>query len=296
MGPLAVDSARRGYVAVSLEYRVRSGDTFEAAIDAYEDARAGIEWLQAHAIDWGIDPEAVVAGGWSAGAITATNLAYAPGQIGPPTSPVAAAISLAGAFFDPDDPSVPFPRPLPRPDPGEPPVIAFHPTADTVIPAFGSLDRTCPLVRQAGIVCEYVPYEGVGHLILRSQFHRDYIRRSHDFLADQVLGLRGWFDVSADGGGPYVVRTGSTITLDGSGSQGEDLSFAWSPADRVSDPTSPTPSLTGRRRGTETLTLTVTSSHGIVARDTVTVTTRRAHCPHRGAPDRHPPRRPCSGG
>jgi acetyl esterase/lipase len=273
---LAIEAARRGYVGVSLEYRVGNDDVVQAAVEAYEDASAAVEWLKAHAADWGIDPEAIAAGGWSAGAITATNLAYAPGQIGQPTSNVAAAISLAGAFFDPDDPNVPFPRPLPRPDPGEPPAITFHPTDDTVIPAFGSLDRMCPLVRQAEIPCEYVAYEGVGHLILRTEadyFSRDYVRRGHDFLAEQVLTPHGYFDLSAHAGGPYAVDEGSTVALDGTGSRGDGLSYSWWPAERLSDARSPTPTLAGLDDGTETLTLTVTDEHGVASDDTVDVTT-----------------------
>jgi hypothetical protein len=186
---------------------------------------------------------------------------------------VAAAISLAGAFFDPDDPGVPFPRPLPRPDPGEPPAIAFHPTDDQIIPAFGSLDRMCPLVRRAGIPCEYVAYTGEGHLILPAR-DRDIVRRGHDFLADQVLAPHGYFDVTADAGGPYTVDEGSTVPLDGSGSPADGARLAWTPADRVTDPASPTPSLAGRDDGTETLTLAATNAHGVAAADTATVTTR----------------------
>lgn len=208
MEPFAMESARRGYVAVTLDYRVRYGDVVAGALDAYEDATAGVEWLAAHAREWRIDRRAIAAGGFSAGAITATNLAYAPGQIGPPTSRVAAAISLAGAFFDPDDPSVPLPPPLPRPDAGEPPAIAFHPTGDTLIPAFGSLDRMCPLVDVAGIACEYVAYEGAGHLHVATPL-QDTIRRSHDFLAEHMLEPLGYCDVETGAGGHMTTGQGS---------------------------------------------------------------------------------------
>src|SRR5690606_31071827 len=76
----ARDSARRGYVGITIDYRIRPGmpqsDLEAAADDAYDDAAAAIAWLQANAATYGIDPDTIVSAGYSAGAVVAWNLAY----------------------------------------------------------------------------------------------------------------------------------------------------------------------------------------------------------------------------
>ena len=262
----AKESARRGYVGVALNYRVRpdmsTGDLPQlvlAMFDAYDDALAGVAWLKDHAEEYGIDPDAIAASGWSAGAVTSLNLAYLPGQRGPATSPVAAAMPVAGVHVG-------------RVDPGEPPSLIYYATHDTTLPP-GTNNTTgvCPQAEPVGVACELVTYDGATHsIIFRSA---DIMRRSTDFLVEQVLGPRGYFDVSADAGGPYEVDEGASVTLDGSGS-GDDAVFAWSPGDRVDAPSSASPLLVGLDDGTESLNLTVTNSHGIAADDSTQVTTR----------------------
>ena len=53
-------------------------------------------WLHDHAAEYGIDTRAISAAGWSAGAITALNLAHDPTGDRPAASVPAAAISLGG--------------------------------------------------------------------------------------------------------------------------------------------------------------------------------------------------------
>lgn len=258
---LATDYARRGYVAVSIDYRLRPfaaqwRDTYLASLDAYDDALAAVEWLRAHAGDYGIDPDAIVAAGFSAGAVTAANLAYLPGERGPAASPIAAAIPEAGLLYT-------------APDRGGPPILAFHGTDDMVTP-FDNIARVCDHAEPVGVVCELVTDAGGDH----GTSPGDIIQRSTTFIVDHVLEPRGYFDVDAAAGGPYEVTEGSTVTLDGSGSAGEDLTFAWSPGERVDDPASARPRLTGLDDGTEHLHLVVTNRQGISASDQAQVTTR----------------------
>jgi acetyl esterase/lipase len=201
MADYAREFARRGYVGISLEYRLRPGmdqqdrsELYEAMVDAYEDSAAGVDWLRAHAREYGIDRHAIVAGGWSAGAVIATNLAYFPGQVGAARSRIAAALPIAGWFARPDDLALSaLPGPLALPDRGEPPAVVFHGTADHILPV-GSPRDLCPLAEEAHIACQYVGYEGDGHLIVNNR-QRDIVRRSIDFLAEQVLGPRGYIDI-----------------------------------------------------------------------------------------------------
>jgi acetyl esterase/lipase len=272
--------ARRGYVGVDIGYRVRPdmdpnnhAELYEAMVDAYEDATEAVEWVRAHADELGVDPDAIAAGGFSAGAVTTTNLAYMPGQLGPATSGIAAALPLEGWFVRPDDPALTLPGPFAVPDPGEPPALVFHGTADRLLPV-GSPTDTCPMAAEAGIVCEYVGYEGSTHGDV-SRRRREVLHRGTRFLVDQVLTPRGYFDVGTDAGGPYEVTEGSTVLLDGSAA-GDGLSYAWSPADGLDDPASPTPTFTGTDDGAPELTLTATNEHGIAASDTTRVTTLNA--------------------
>ncbi|HKE73492.1 MAG TPA: neocarzinostatin apoprotein domain-containing protein, partial [Acidimicrobiales bacterium] len=257
---IATDYARRGYVAVSINYRLRpsaSGwhDIYLASLDAYDDGVAAAAWLRQHAADYGIDPDAIVAAGFSAGAVTATNLAVLPGERGPATSPVAAAISQSGLLYT-------------APDTGDPPIQAFHGTDDGVTP-FESMARVCDLAAEVDVACDLVTYAGGDH----GTSQGDLVQRSTTFMAEQVLAPRGYFDVEADPGGPYRVAEGSSVTLDGSASTGEGLTFAWSPAGRVDAPDSARPRLAGVDDGVEDLGLVVTSAHGISARTRARVTT-----------------------
>jgi acetyl esterase/lipase len=268
--------ARRGYVGVDIGYRVRPDmdvenypELYDAMVDAYEDATAAVDWVRAHAGEYRIDPDAIAAGGFSAGAVTTTNLAYMPGQLGPATSGIAAALPMEGWFVRPDDPALPVPGPFAVPDPGEPPAIVFHGTADRLLP-FGSPTETCPMAAEAGIACEYVAYEGGGHGAV-SPRRREVLYRATRFLVDEMLAPRGYFDLGVDAGGPYEVVEGSAVRLAGTAT-GDDLAYAWSPGDRLDDPTVPAPTFMGHDDGREALTLTVTNEHGVTETDTAQVT------------------------
>ena len=79
----------------------------------------------------------------------------------------------------------------------------------------------------------------------------------------------------ADAGGPYSVDEGSTVELDGTGSSdpdGDTLTYSWSPATHLDDPTSATPTYTGVDDTVDVLTLTVTDPGGLSDDDTATVT------------------------
>lgn len=57
--------AERGYVAVSVGYRLAPRHHFPAAI---EDCKCAVRWLRAHAAEWEVDPQRIGAMGFSAGA------------------------------------------------------------------------------------------------------------------------------------------------------------------------------------------------------------------------------------
>jgi predicted esterase len=181
MADQATEYARRGYVAVSINYRLRPAwdnhGMFLASLDAYDDAVAAVEWLRAHATDYRLDPDTIVAAGFSAGAVTAANLAYLPGRRGPATSPVAGAVVDSGLVYT-------------VPERGDPPVIALHDTDDSTTP-YDSIRPLCDWARQVHAPCDLVTYVGHGH---GAPSTADLIERSARFLAEHVLEPRGYLD------------------------------------------------------------------------------------------------------
>ena len=62
--PALAEFARRGYVAVSPQYRFCPKETFPAQV---HDVKAAVRWVKAHAKEYKVDPEHVGAVGFSAG-------------------------------------------------------------------------------------------------------------------------------------------------------------------------------------------------------------------------------------
>jgi BD-FAE protein len=146
-GPLR-DYVRRGWVGISIDYRLRPELPGNAAVgalvepaslpafidetkDAQHDLQAAIRWARENAETLGIDPTRIAIGGISAGAITSLMVAFNPedpGTSGTPNQPsnVAAAVSHAGTYA---------PVLLGRfPMPGDPPIAMYHGGLDEQVP------------------------------------------------------------------------------------------------------------------------------------------------------------------
>jgi acetyl esterase/lipase len=174
----AEDSARRGYVGVTIDYRIRPDqepfDFVGAALDAYDDTIAAVQFLQDHAAEYGINPDQIITAGHSSGGINALHTAYMPGTRGPATSPVAAAIGISALSFA-------------APAPGAPPTAQFHGTADDVVP-FVSGQDTCNRSIAAGNFCVMFPYEGADHSLPHDpRYQADIMTKIADFIYEQVI-------------------------------------------------------------------------------------------------------------
>jgi acetyl esterase/lipase len=196
MSSYAQDSARRGYVGVTIDYRLVTPkanlveDVRAGAPIAYDDAIAAAEWLKSHAAQYKLDPDAIIAGGFSAGAINAIDTVVLPGTRGPATSPYAAAISNSGASMGAilgGNSS----------RPGQGPIIMFAGTADTVVKYQDWQKKTCDQHKAAGNVCEWVSYTGQGHGVFGQM--TDLYDRSATFVLRNVLVPRGYPAPSAPG-------------------------------------------------------------------------------------------------
>jgi acetyl esterase/lipase len=186
MTSYAVDAARRGYVGVTIDYRIRpgGGPVLDMAGDAYEDALAAVDWLKAHARTFGIDAEAVVAGGWSAGGVNALNLLYWPGERGPvDQSTVAGGVSIGSLGVG-------------TPDADDPPALMHHGEADPII----GIDQgraTCDAANAAGSGCTFMAYPGDHSIAFTApQLIQD---RTADWVFENVLVPRGYRPQQAPG-------------------------------------------------------------------------------------------------
>ena len=122
----ATDLARRGYVAASISYRLGSGPSSVGITAAQHDAQAAVRWLRANATTYGIDPDRIAVMGYSAGAVTAIEVAQSSLETGASGAPgesswVCFASSQAGGT-------------LPLPDERSAPIVLFHATGDPVVP------------------------------------------------------------------------------------------------------------------------------------------------------------------
>jgi predicted esterase len=159
--------ARKGYVNVSIDYRLDSvgctngGSNITRCItaiqQAQQDAQTAVRFLREQAATYRIDTVRIAIGGTSAGAITALNVGYSPENPGPGdhqgfSSAVRAAQSLSGAQLA----SSPI-------NAGDAAALLFHGTNDNLVPyswATSTVDRAT----QAGLLAILVTYEGAGHV------------------------------------------------------------------------------------------------------------------------------------
>jgi acetyl esterase/lipase len=171
----AEDSARRGYVAVTIDYRIRSQENFDliaAANDAYEDTVAAIEWLRAQAGVYGLDADAIVPAGYSAGAINALHALH-----NPVDTPAAGAVAIAGMNFGPLRD-------------GRGASVSISGTGDTLVPHAVSRDQ-CAQSRSLGNWCRFVPIEGGTHLIGFTHA-REIMDVTADFVFEGILLSLGY--------------------------------------------------------------------------------------------------------
>jgi acetyl esterase/lipase len=151
--------AARGFVLVSVDYRLGHGEPFglDQATDpariaivnnAIADAITAVTWLRAVSPQWRVDPHRIVIGGTSAGAITALGAA----MTGPAADRPCAVVAVSGDL----DPAWVGSNPVPA--------LLIHGDSDVLVPYQSAVDAVQSLT-DAGGQAQLVTVEGAGHEI-----------------------------------------------------------------------------------------------------------------------------------
>lgn len=190
------DYAKRGYVGISVEYRIdttfvgtgarppslcqwvqdnpaptdpvwlaRRDQCARNILAAQHDLQAAVRWVRAHAAELGVDPNKIAIAGFSAGAVTALNVAYQTDTIadlGPDTyfpgdprtvaaSKVKAALAASGCVYSLDGGA---PASIGA---GDPPTANIASEYDPAVP-YSCVATTTTTARDRGLVAELASY------------------------------------------------------------------------------------------------------------------------------------------
>jgi acetyl esterase/lipase len=183
--------ARRGYVAISLGYRLLApgpcGGTgpvpdycYTAAYGAQHDAQAAVRFLRKNAGFLGVDPNRIAMAGESAGAVTSLLVGWRsddPGTSGNPGPPsdIRAAVSVAGGLPINDQIGS-----------GDAPAFFFHGTSDPTVP-FSWATSNVNAMAKAGLVVGIHPFDGAGHGLFTE--HRAEIHEQASYFLYFMLDL-----------------------------------------------------------------------------------------------------------
>lgn len=168
--------AKRGMVAMSAEYRVKSRHQ-ATPMNCVQDGLSAIRWVREHAKELGIDPDMLAAGGGSAGGQVAAACGTTKGLDEPKEDKSISSKPNALVLFNPVFDNGPEPggwgharvkdywekfSPRHNIDKTSAPTIVFLGTADHLIPA-STAESYRLAMEQSGVRCDLHLYEGSKH-------------------------------------------------------------------------------------------------------------------------------------
>lgn len=179
---MATRFAKRGYVCISINYRVRENpidDKTGTMKDALEDAMKGLDWFRENSEMLGIDKEKIIVGGGSAGGMIAAHLCFKDDSKTEKwdKSGIIGFINLWGS---PDESWGDLPI-----DKNDPPTIIVHGTEDASVPFLNS-EKIIKELNSNGVKNELVAIEGAGHT--PASHMDDFEINVAEFLADIING------------------------------------------------------------------------------------------------------------
>jgi acetyl esterase/lipase len=145
------DFAKRGYVCVSINYRIRENPKDDKAgtmKDAMKDAMAGLNWIRANREKLGIDLKKIIVGGGSAGGMLTVNFGF---------RDKTGIIGLVNLWGSPEPAYL-----FSAIDKNDPPMIIIHGTEDKILPFEYAVNLEKQL-EASQVRHEFVPLEGAGH-------------------------------------------------------------------------------------------------------------------------------------
>jgi acetyl esterase/lipase len=153
--------AKRGYVCISADYRVREqpgqgAERMATLRDAVDDGRAALAWVRAHAAELGIDAQRIAIGGGSAGGWVATSLAALENNdaVKNKTAKLFAYVDLWGS---PNDGFL-----YGNIDQDYPPTVIVHGTADQSVP-FSNSEKLVATLNSKGVKHQLIPIPDAPH-------------------------------------------------------------------------------------------------------------------------------------
>lgn len=166
--------AKRGMVAISAEYRVKSRHK-TTPMECVKDGVSAIRWVRTHAVELGIDPKRIAAGGGSAGghvaAATGTTRGIVEEGEDEGVSARPDALVLFNPVYDNSEKGYGHSRvkgywkkisPMHNLDKETPPTIVFLGTKDRLIPVT-TAEKYRDMMKEAGVRSELFLYEGQSH-------------------------------------------------------------------------------------------------------------------------------------
>lgn len=198
-------AAKNGMVGIAPDYRTK-GRHDTSPLASVADSRAALAWVQAHAVELGVDPARIAVGGNSAGGHVAlwTAIKQAPPGSSEQESPALkpAALILFSTVSDTSQLTGYTPKrfgehtlalsPVHQLDQQMPPVLAFHGDADTLVPLAQAVALRDKLIAD-GNTCDLIIVPGGGHNFGRDLPEWQNKSRSMvlDFLEQQKLITTG---------------------------------------------------------------------------------------------------------
>jgi len=177
---LSNEFAKRGYVCVAINYRIRNNpkeDQQGTMTDALADAMAGLNWIRAHHKKLGTDNKRIILGGGSAGGMLAVNFCYKESSPSEKwdKSGILALVNLWGS----PDPSYLFAT-IGK---SAPSTITVHGTADKLVSYENSV-RLQKQLEENHIRHELVTLEGGEHTPMK--YYDDFVEKIATFIYAEI--------------------------------------------------------------------------------------------------------------
>lgn len=207
--PYLIDYAKKGYVTVTVSYRLSKVAPFPAAV---QDVKCAVQWINIHAGEYMINPDKIAVIGGSAGGHLAMMLAYSDENEFTDECPdsISCKVQAVVNIYGPTDLTTEYARnrgeclqflkktyqeapdlyraasPRVYISANDPPTLIFHGTIDSLVPVSQS-DSLHKWLDQAGVPNEYHKLKGWPHVMDLSKKVNDYCQYYMDAFFKEYL-------------------------------------------------------------------------------------------------------------